>query len=179
MPARSWFLPFCAILAAGCSSPPPPKPPPPPEDAPAPPEPPGDPAPDDTRTRAPRSTASYDEVMATPEALDLHDSRVQLSDAQLTGPMRGALTGCRLPSNAKITIKTAVQNGRAIGVTVDVQFVHPPPSPSSRPPSKAQVKAQAKAEQKLQTKIVACVDRNVRGLSWPPSGRRDSFTTDF
>ncbi len=55
--------------------------------------------------------------MPTPERLDVHDERVHLTDGQLTGPMRGVLNGCRVPSNARVTIKTAVQRGRAIGVT--------------------------------------------------------------
>ena len=67
---------------------------------------------------APPSTRSYEEALSTPESLDVHDERVHLTDAQLTGPMRGVLTGCRVSSNARVTIRTAVQNGRAIGVTI-------------------------------------------------------------
>lgn len=121
----------------------------------------------------PPSTKSYDEALSTPESLDVHDERVHLTDAQLTGPIRGVLNGCRAPSNARVTVKTAVQSGRAIGVTVNVRFERP--KSAKRPPSRTQLKAEAK----LTTKIVACVDRAVRAVVWPPSSRRDSFTTDF
>ena len=123
------------------------------------------------RSRPP-STASYAEAMSTPEELDVHDDHAHLSDGQLTGPMRGVANGCRLPSNAKVTIKTAVQYGRAIGVTVDVRLTKPK---SARRRSKAAARAEAKAI----AKIAACIDRNVRAVVWPPSGRRDWFTMDL
>lgn len=120
----------------------------------------------------PPSTKTYDEALSTPESLDVHDERVHLTDAQLTGPMRGVLTGCRVSGNAKVTIKTAVQYGRAIGVTVNVRFERPR---SSRPPSRATLRAEAK----IAARIVACADHAVRAVVWPPSSRRDSFTTEF
>jgi hypothetical protein len=120
----------------------------------------------------PPSTKSYDEALSTPEKLDVHDDRIHLTDAQLTGPMRGVLSGCRVASNARVTIKTAVQNGRAIGGTVSVRFERPK---SARPPSWAA----ARAEAKMTKKITTCVDRAVRAVTWPPSSRRDSFTTEF
>ena len=121
----------------------------------------------------PPSTKSYDEALSTPESLDVHDERVHLTDAQLTGPMRSVPNGCRIPSNARVTVKTAVQAGRAIGVTVSVRFERP--KSAKKPPSRAQLKVEAK----MSTKIVACVDRAVRAVVWPPSSRRDSFTTEF
>jgi hypothetical protein len=120
----------------------------------------------------PPSTASYEEALSTPESLDVHDERAHLTDVQLTGPMGGVLSGCSVPSNARVTIKTAVQRGRAIGVTVTVRFERPK---SAKPLSKAA----AKAESKRSTAIVACVDHAVRALVWPPSSRRDSFTTEY
>jgi hypothetical protein len=123
---------------------------------------------------APSSTKSYDDALSIPERLDVNDDRVHLTDAQLTGPIRGVLTGCRMAGNARVTVKTAVQNGRAIGVTVNVRF-EKPKSVKPRPPSRAAVRAEAKAS----AKIIACVDRNVRAVVWPPSSRRDSFTTEF
>lgn len=120
----------------------------------------------------PPSTQSYDEALSTPERLDVNDERMHLTDGQLTGPVRGVLTGCRVPSNARVTVKTAVQNGRAIGVTVHVKFEHPK---SARPPSRAV----ARYEAKTSAKIITCVDRAVRAVVWPPSRRRDSFTTEF
>ncbi|MBX3188958.1 MAG: hypothetical protein KF819_18200 [Labilithrix sp.] len=126
-----------------------------------------------TERARPASSATYEEALSTPEQLDVHDDRVHLTDGQLTGPMRSVLTGCRVPPNARITIKTAVQNGRAIGVSIDVRFESS--SRSARPPSRAAKAAQAK----MAAKIVTCVDRNVRAVVWPPSRRRDSFTTEF
>jgi hypothetical protein len=124
------------------------------------------------RSRAP-STATYEEALSTAEALDVNDERVHLTDAQLTGPIRGVVSTCRVPSNARVTIKTAVQYGRAIGVTVDVRFERP--KSAKKPPSKAVLKAEAKTAKK----IISCADHAVRAVVWPPSRRRDSFTTEF
>jgi hypothetical protein len=126
----------------------------------------------DVPAEPPPSTASYEEALSTPESLDVHDERVHLTDMQLTGPMGGVLSGCSVPTNARVTIKTAVQRARAIGVTVTVRFERPK---SAKPLSKAA----AKAESKRSTAIIACVDRAVRVLVWPPSSRRDSFTTEY
>ena len=117
--------------------------------------------------------------MSTPEPLNVNDDRLHLTDAQLTSPLRSVLNGCPSPGRAKITIKTVVQDGRAIGVTVLVRFETPKPAKQPavqpRPPSKAVLKKQAKAA----AKVTACVDRAVRAIVWPPSRRRDSFTTVF
>jgi hypothetical protein len=123
------------------------------------------------RTRPP-STATYEQAMSTPEELDLNDQSLHLTDAQLAGPIRGALAGCQVPSNRKVTIRTAVQLGRAIGVTVEVRVVR---AKSARPPTRAAALAEAKAS----ATIGACVDQNVRAIVWPPSRRRDSSTTEF
>jgi hypothetical protein len=128
------------------------------------------------RTR-PRSTATYEEAMAHAEPIDVHDERQHLSDIQLTGPMRGVITGCRVPGNARITIRTAVQLGRAIGVTVNVRFERP--KPVGRRPPRPPTRAELKAEAKLTAKIIKCVDGNVRDVVWPPNRRRDSFTMNF
>lgn len=163
------------LAQLGCSgSRPPPVVTPAPEPAPAPaPEPPPEPAPAPApRPSGTASKASYDDALSTPEAIDVRDDHAHLTDGQLRGPMGGALAGCRLPSNAKVSIRTAVQRGRAIGVTVDVRFVR---AKSTRAPSRATQRAEAKTAKK----IVACVDRNVRAMTWPPSTRRDSFTTEF
>lgn len=172
------------LLLVGCGSGPPKTPPPPPpeEEAPEPPEPAPEPATPVATGAHPVSTASYEEAMSTPESLDASDHRAHLSDNQLSGPMRGANAGCRVPSNAKVTIKTAVQYGRAIGVTILVRFDHPKPPPTKKRPTAAELKwqrAQEKAENKLRAKIIACVDKNVRTATWPPSSRRDSFTTEI
>lgn len=169
---------FVVTFAGACASAPPPPPPPQEHETEEPDAAAEEPPPPETVTldaperSRPPSTASYDEALATPEALDVHDDHVHLTDAQLTGPMRGVLNGCRMPSNAKVTIKTAVQNGRAIGVTVDVRLV-------KSPKAKRQTKAAAKAEAKALAKISTCIDRNVRNVVWPPSRRRDSFKMEF
>jgi hypothetical protein len=123
---------------------------------------------------APPSTKSYEEAMSTPEPIKIDDDRVHLTDGQLHGPMRSVTYGCKVPANAHLTIKTAVQLGRAIGVTVTVTYKRPKSYKPPKPGSKA-----AKAEAKRTAKLVACVDTAVRAIVWPPSPRRDSFTTEF
>lgn len=180
------------VLGACGGSPPPPAPAPlpPPEDAgseePAKAEDEPAPATDSPERSRPPSTATYEQAMAAPESLDVNDSRPHLNDDQLRGPMRNVNSGCPLPKNAKVTIHTAVQSGRAIGVTVDVRFEHPPPpaTKSGKPkrPTKWELqraKADAEREAKAKKKIAACFDKAVRLIVWPPSSRRDSFTTEF
>lgn len=130
------------------------------------------PPPDAPERSRPPSTASYEAATATPEAITLDDGRVQLNDDQLRGPMNNIINACKVPRNAKVTVKTAVQDGRAIGVTVDVRFDRPK---SKKPPTRAALKAEAK----LSAKITACVDKVVRAQVWPPSHRRDTFVTEF
>jgi hypothetical protein len=174
-------LAFVTALAA-CATTPPPTPAPPPV-APQPEQPDvaaasGEPPPapiattDAAERSRPPSTASYDEALSTPEQVDLEDEHPHLTDVELWSPMRGALIGCRVPRNAKVTIKTAVKDGRAIGVTVDVHLEKPR---STKRPKPAAVKAERKAIER----ITACVDRNVRAIVWPPNHRRDSFTTEL
>lgn len=125
---------------------------------------------------------TYEQAMSSPEMLDVKDGRPHLTDDQLRGPMRGLLTKCTVPRSVKVTIRTAVQNGRATGVTVDVLFDHPKPSTPPKRPSRAAAQraaAQAKQEAKAKKKIAACFDQVVRAIVWPPSSRRDSFTTEF
>jgi hypothetical protein len=116
--------------------------------------------------------ASYEEALAEPEAIDIHDGHAHLSDLQLAGPMRAVPGNCAIPRGAKVTVKVAVRTGRAIGVTVEVTFARPPHGPPPRP-------AQLKAEAKVAAKVVACLDPAVRALTWPPSARRDSFITQY
>lgn len=122
------------------------------------------------------STASFEEATSTPESVDFHDQRAQLTDNQLSEPMRGVLIGCRVPPSVRVTIQTAVQNGRAIGVTVHVEPPKPKPlKKGQKKPSKKALKAQAD----LVARITKCADQAVRARKWPPSSRRDSFTTSF
>lgn len=76
-----------------------------------------------------------------------------LTNSQLNAPMgnNGWLEACGVKDNMKVTARVAVKGGRAVGVTVSTQ-----PSNSG---------------------VSACVDRHVRGLSWPHSAKLDSFTT--
>ena len=78
-----------------------------------------------------------------------------LTDAQLAAPMRNAafISGCGAPDSMKVTVKVAVKNGRAVGVSVYTN----PPNPT----------------------VAACIDRHVRGLSWPANPKMDSFTTTY
>ncbi len=78
-----------------------------------------------------------------------------LTDGQLTAPMKNAafISGCGAPDNMKVTVKVAVKNGRAVGVSVYTN----PPNPG----------------------VSSCVDRHVRGLGWTPNSKMDSFTTTY
>jgi hypothetical protein len=78
-----------------------------------------------------------------------------LTDAQLAGPMRNAtfLSACGVPDSTHVTVKVAIRNGRAVGVSV----YSTPKSPESD----------------------GCVDRRVRGLYWPSSAKMDSFVTTY
>lgn len=78
-----------------------------------------------------------------------------LTDAQLSGPMRdGVFVGeCGAPDRMKVTVKVAVKQGRAAGVSVFTS----PPDPD----------------------IAGCIDRYVRTFSWPSSAKMDSFTTTY
>lgn len=78
-----------------------------------------------------------------------------LSDAQLSAPMRSGafLSACGTPNSTKVTVKVAVKNGRAVGVSV-----------STNPSNPA---------------IASCIDRHVRGLSWPPHPKMDTLTTSY
>ncbi len=78
-----------------------------------------------------------------------------LTDSQLSGPMKNAsfISGCGAPNDMKVTVKVAIKNGRAVGVSV---YTTPPNSG-----------------------VAGCVDRHVRGLSWPANAKMDSFTTTY
>ncbi len=78
-----------------------------------------------------------------------------LTNAQLSGPMANAsfISGCGAPDSMKVTVKIAIKNGRAVGVSV---YTNPSDG-----------------------KVASCVDRHVRGLGWPNSAKMDSFTTTY
>jgi len=77
----------------------------------------------------------------------------ELTNAQLSAPMGGVLTGCGVPDDMQLTISVAVKLGRAVGVTVET---NPPDS-----------------------NVAACVDRAVRKLRWPTSPKLDSLVTRY
>jgi hypothetical protein len=78
-----------------------------------------------------------------------------LTDGQLGAPMRNAsfISGCGAPESMKVTVRVAVQNGRAVGVSVYPN----PPNPA----------------------VASCVDRHVRALGWPSNAKMDFFTTTY
>ena len=53
----------------------------------------------------------------------------------------------------KVTVKTVVKMGHAIGVSV-----------STNPPNGA---------------VAGCIDRAVRGIAWPVNAKADSFVTSY
>lgn len=193
---RAWAV-LAALFVAACGSDPPPAPvapqPPPPASAAPSPEPPAaaeksddipdtaadeepappPPAPDPSSQ--PPSTASFEQATSTPEPIRNDDDHLHLTDNQLSGPVRGVLQKCKVPARAKVTIKTAVQFGRAIGVTVVVDM---PKLRQPKKPTKESQKA-AKAQQKTAARVRDCIDHAVRVATWPPSRRRDTITTTF
>ncbi len=78
-----------------------------------------------------------------------------LTKEQLAGPMRSVsfISACGAPDNMKVTVRVAVKNGRAAGVTV-----------STNPPSAG---------------VAGCIDSRVRGLAWPVSPKADFVTMSY
>ncbi len=78
-----------------------------------------------------------------------------LTNAQLSAPMRNAgfISGCGAPDDMKVTVKVAIKGGRAVGVSVYTNPANPG--------------------------VSSCVDKHVRGIGWPASGKMDSFTTTY
>jgi hypothetical protein len=80
-----------------------------------------------------------------------------LTDDQLKGPINarvpGILASCGVPESTKLTIKVAIKQGRAVGVTV----ITNPPNPGA----------------------AGCVDRGVRGIGWPANAKMDSMISSW
>jgi hypothetical protein len=78
-----------------------------------------------------------------------------LTAEQLGRPFAGGtfLDACGTPSDMQVTIKAAVQNGRAVGVTV-----------TTSPPS---------------ARISSCIAAAVRRLQWPVNPNMDAVTQTF
>ncbi len=104
-------------------------------------------------------TTSYEDalnsVSSNLEKVDQygHASGSDLTDAQLLIPISQVFPTCGVPDNMKVTVKVAVKDGRAVGVSVETNPVD--------------------------GRIASCIDRHVRKLSWPPSHRLDSFTSTY
>jgi hypothetical protein len=109
------------------------------------------------RSHAPPSGPTYE------SALDSNHQQVNigsstgpdLTDAQLSGPMSDGsfVSDCGAPDDMGVTVKVAIKNGHAVGVSV-----------STSPPS---------------SDVAGCIDRHVRRLSWPSSPKMDSFVTTY
>ena len=78
-----------------------------------------------------------------------------LTDTQLGGPLRNAsfLNACGAPESMKVTVRVAIRMGHAVGVSV---YTNP-----------------------ANAGVAACVDRAIRGLSWPANPKMDSMTTTY
>jgi hypothetical protein len=98
---------------------------------------------------------SYEDALAVPEDLSAVAGEHELTDVELSLPMRSPtfLADCGVQDSLKIMVQVAVRDGAAVGVTVRTV------------PDDA--------------KLAECIDRAVRGLTWPASKRRDSLTTRY
>jgi len=78
-----------------------------------------------------------------------------LTDGQLSGPLKNAsfVSGCGAGSDMTVTVKVAIKNGRAVGVSV---YSNP-----------------------ADARVASCIDHAVRGLSWPSNPKMDSLTTSY
>jgi hypothetical protein len=98
---------------------------------------------------------SYEDALAVAEDLSVVAGERELTDVDLSLPMRNPafLADCGVQDSLKIMVQVAVRDGAAFGVTVRTV------------PDDA--------------KLAECIDRAVRALAWPPSKRRDSLTTRY
>ena len=100
---------------------------------------------------------SYEAAMASSrQEIDFSKkSAPDLTNEQLAAPMKNVsfIAGCGAPSSMRVQVRIAIQKGRAIGVTVKTE------------PTNATV--------------AACIDRSVRGLSWPSHPKMDSLSTTY
>jgi hypothetical protein len=98
---------------------------------------------------------SYDEALAIPEDLGAIKNEKDLSDDEVAAPMQSGtyIQACGAPDEMKVTIRVAVRDGHALGVSV-----------TTDPDDQA---------------IAECIDNGVRALTWPVSHRRETMTTRF
>lgn len=78
-----------------------------------------------------------------------------LTNAELSAPLHDSrfLDACGVPDSMRVTVRVAVMDGRARGVTVTTS----PPDPTT----------------------ARCVDHAIRAKAWPPSPRMDAITTTY
>lgn len=100
---------------------------------------------------------SFESVLnSNNEELNMGGAKVpDLTQAQLAAPMRNAsfVSACGAPDSMKVTVKVAVKMGRAVGVSVYTN----PPNPG----------------------VASCIDRRVRGITWPSNPKTDFVTTTY
>ena len=115
----------------------------------------------DSQPRAVTSGAShstgmtYDDALAEPEDVMALKSERELTNQELSLPMKDSsfIGNCNAPDSMKVTVKVAVRDGKALGVSV----LTDPDDPT----------------------VAECIDSAVRNFTWPVSKRRDSFITAF
>ena len=100
---------------------------------------------------------SYEQALnGNVEAMDFeHKAGPDLTDSQLKRPLDNAsfIDGCGLSGSAHATVKVAIKNGHALGVSVTTN----PPSPGAG----------------------ACIEAHVRRLEWPSNPKMDSMTVNY
>ena len=98
---------------------------------------------------------SYEQALNKGQELNMGGGGGNLSKAQLEGPLKSGsfITACGTPGDTKVSVGVAVQMGRAVGVTVTT-------TPHNGAAS-------------------SCIDRQVRGMSWPAIQNLESFRSSF
>jgi hypothetical protein len=104
----------------------------------------GEPPPGEMTYEAALSSTHGDDGPGTP-----------LTDAELVAPMRDAtfVSACGAPASMKVTVRVAVRDGHAYGVSIY-------PSPAD-------------------PEIARCIAKAVRKLVWTSTAHRDFFTTTY
>ncbi len=101
--------------------------------------------------------ASFDDILNNNnQQINIGASQTpDLTNAQLAAPLRSAafISGCGAPDDMHVTVRVAVKNGGAVGVTVTTS----PNSPG----------------------VAGCVAGHVRGLRWPVSEKADFVTVNY
>jgi hypothetical protein len=121
------------------------------EDTPNEPSPPSIPMPTGPSGPSYESAIAGNNLDLAPGTKDVPD----LTDGQLAGPMREGtfLDACGVPASMKVTVKVAIKNGRAVGISV-----------YTTPPNR---------------ELGWCVEHRVRALQWPSNAKMDSFITTY